>query len=325
MMTYDYAESSVVVARGTREGTQMRIGLVGTESDHAEDALRMLNRESRFPGVAVAALWGAEADRTRTRLLAHCYGVAEISAEPSGLLGKVDAVIVGARDGRLHLAHALPYLEGGLPVFIDKPFACSVADAQQLLDASAASGAPILSASALRWQAGTEKLKQTAGPIEQVIVTGSFYPDSPYGGSIFYGVHTVELALELAGAGIEDVGVTQATAEAMTITGRVGTTRVEMRMVRPAEGEGSSFRAELLARGETSGGPVSLPRDYMAPVLQRFVNMLKSGAAPMTRDELLAPVRVLEFGEAALRTALSPQGRRPRSSGSARSRPRPNR
>lgn len=282
----------------------MRIGLVGTESDHAEDALRMLNREGRFPGFTVAALWGDEADRARTRLLAHCYGVAGIAAEPGGLLGKVDAVIVGARDGRLHLAHALPYLEAGLPVFVDKPLACSVADAEQLLDAAAASGAPILSASAVRWQADTQKLKWTPGPIEQVTVTGSFYPDSPYGGSIFYGVHTVELALELAGAGIADIDVPLATAEAMTMTGRVGTTRVEMRMLRPAEGEASSFRAELVSRSETSGGPVRLPKDYMAPVLQRFVDMLKTGVAPMTRDELLAPVCVLELGEATLRKAL---------------------
>lgn len=282
----------------------MRIGLVGTESDHTEDALRMLNREGRYPGFSVVAMWGAEADRTRTRLLAHCYGVAGIAAEPDGMLGKVDAVIVGDRDGRLHLEHARPYLEAGLPVFIDKPLACSVADAEQLLHVATASGAPILSASALRWQADTEQLKRSAGPLERVIVTGSFYPDSPYGGSIFYGVHAVELALELAGAGIEDLQVTLATAEAMTITGRVGATQVEMRMVRPAEGEATSFRAELISSAGTTGGPVSLPKNYMAPVLDRFVGMLKSGIAPMTRDELLAPVRVLELGETALRRAL---------------------
>lgn len=282
----------------------MRIGLVGTESDHAEDALRMLNREGRYPGFTVAALWGAEADRARTRLLAHCHGVAEIVAEPDGMLGKVDAVIVGARDGRLHLQHALPYLEAGLPVFIDKPLACSVADAQQLLDAATATRAPVLSASALRWQADTEQLKRTTGPFEQVAVTGSFYPDSPYGGSIFYGVHTVELALELAGAGIEDLEVTLATADALTIAGRVGATQVEMRMIRPAEGEGTSFRAELASPAGRTGGPVNLPKDYMAPVLDRFVAMLKSGVAPLSRDQLLAPVRVLELGETALRQAL---------------------
>lgn len=286
----------------------MRIGLVGTESDHAEDALRMFNREERFPGFRVAALWGAEADHARTRRLARRYDVAEIVAGPDALLGKVDAVVVGARDGRLHLGHALPYLEAGLPVFIDKPLACSVADAHKLLDTSAAAGAPMFSASALRWQADTDKLK-LAGPFEQVIVTGSFHPGSPHGGSSFYAVHSVELALELAGARIEDIEVRQATAEAMTIAGHTGTTQVEMRLILPAEGEGSTFRAQLMARGETSGGRVNLPPDYMAPVLQRFVGMLKSGVSPLTRDELLAPVRVLELGEAALRKALGAQAR----------------
>lgn len=283
----------------------MRLGLVGIESDHAEDALRMFNREGRYPGIGVAALWGAEADRARARLLAHCYGVAEIVDEPHGLRGKVDAVIVGARDGRLHLAHALPFLEDGLPVFVDKPLACSLADAEQMLDAAAASGAPILSASALRWQADTDRLKRSGGPLERVVVTGSFYPDSPFGGSIFYGVHTVELALELAGAAIEDAEVALATDEAMTITGRVGPTQVEMRMVRPAQGEGTSFRAELVSAAGTSGGPVNLPKNYMAPVLDRFVAMLRSSVVPMTRDELLSPVRILELGEAALRRVLA--------------------
>jgi predicted dehydrogenase len=283
----------------------MRIGLIGTDSDHAEDALRLFNRDVRHPGFAVAGLWGSDAGRTRD--LAAKYGLSEVAAGPDGLLGKVEAVIVGARHGGLHLAHALPYLEAGVPMFVDKPLACSVVDAERMLDAAAKSGTPVLSASALRWQPDTLTLKRHAealGQVERIVVTGSFYPKSEYGGSVFYAVHSVELALELAGAMIEDVVVELVTASAMTITGRVAATRVEMQMIRPAEGEGTSFSAELISAKGQVGGSITLPKDYMAPVFDRFVAMLKSGVSPMSREELLAPVRVLELGEATLRKAL---------------------
>ena len=67
----------------------MRIGLVGTESNHAEDALRMFNRKGRHPGFAVAALWGSDASRTEE--LAERYGVSEIAAAPDELY--IDAIV----------------------------------------------------------------------------------------------------------------------------------------------------------------------------------------------------------------------------------------
>ena len=40
----------------------MRIGLIGTESDHAVDFLRMLNAMERSPGDRIVAIWGEDAD-----------------------------------------------------------------------------------------------------------------------------------------------------------------------------------------------------------------------------------------------------------------------
>ena len=42
---------------------QMRVGLVGTESDHAADFARMLNGETRHPGFRATALWGFDGQR----------------------------------------------------------------------------------------------------------------------------------------------------------------------------------------------------------------------------------------------------------------------
>lgn len=280
----------------------MRIGLVGIESDHAEDALRLFNRQRLWPGFEVATLWAAARDTDRAGRLASEYGVDRFASEPAALVDQVDAVIVGARDGRLHAGHALPYLRRGLPVFVDKPLALSVSDAEAMLDAAGSHGALLLSGSALRWQVDTEALKAEAtalGRLTKVTATGTFYPDSPYGGPAFYAVHAVELALEFAGQGIADIAVSEATSAAMTVTGLGRLAPVEIRLVRPAEGEPSRFEVRLEGLHGTAAREIALPNDYMAPVYAQFVGMIERGTAPLTRRELLAPVRVLEIVNAA--------------------------
>ena len=38
----------------------------------------------------------------------------------------IDAVLIEAVDGSVHLERARPFLEAGIPTYVDKPFACSV-------------------------------------------------------------------------------------------------------------------------------------------------------------------------------------------------------
>lgn len=58
-------------------------------------------------------------------------------------LHTLDGVLV-ATPGSTHAAVALPFIERGLPVFIEKPLATSVADAEQLAAAAAQSGASVM-------------------------------------------------------------------------------------------------------------------------------------------------------------------------------------
>src|SRR5437879_3573142 len=131
----------------------LRIALVGADSSHAEDFLGVLNEAERHSGFRIVAL--ADSETERMAALAHRFGVSRIVADPGATVEEVDAAIVGDRDGGRHLRNALPFLEAGLPVFIDKPLACSLADSEAMLGAARRSGAPLASASALRWQPDT--------------------------------------------------------------------------------------------------------------------------------------------------------------------------
>jgi predicted dehydrogenase len=279
----------------------VRIGLIGTDNSHAEDFLHMLNEAGRHPGFRVVGLWGAAADRTRT--LAHRFGVPQVVAEPGDLVGKVDAAMVVDRHGGEHLSHARPFLDAGLPVFVDKPLACSIAAAEDILDCARRSGSIVTSASALRWQPDTEDLAAQilalGGPLA-VVATGSFDPDSTYGGAFFYGIHPVELALQLSGAGIEDIAIDRCRRDAVVMSCRAGAVRVVVCLVRPAAGEEVSFHAQVVCPGGVLARQIRLAADYMAPVLDRFISMLRTRSAPLSDSELLAPVRLMAAADIAL-------------------------
>jgi predicted dehydrogenase len=83
--------------------------------------------EFGFDGVRVTHAWTQYPDVTarlcRASLIDHAVD------DPQDMLGKVDAVIIARDDWRSHLPLAKPFLDAGLPVFVDKPLSL---DAQEL-------------------------------------------------------------------------------------------------------------------------------------------------------------------------------------------------
>lgn len=63
----------------------------------------------------------------------------------------VDAAFIadGGGDGSLHVEFVTPFLERGIPVFVDKPFAREYKDAKTMVDLAVAAGTPLMSASIL--------------------------------------------------------------------------------------------------------------------------------------------------------------------------------
>jgi predicted dehydrogenase len=280
----------------------MRIGLVGTESDHAGDFLRLINAMGRSPGDRIVAIWGEDAARTQE--VVERFGQIPVAGNPVDFRGDVDAAVIVARDGNRHLELARPFIEEGMPVFIDKPLACSVADARAILNAAKQSGSRVMSASALRWQPDTEaverKVAALGGPIS-VTATGTFYPDSPYGGSFFYGIHAAELAVQFAGGAVEDITVERAGPSGVVVRCRAGKTDVAMRLVPPATPDDVTFHVEVVCDGGIVESVIGLGDDYMAPVIDRFLTMAHKSWLPLSEAEQLAPIMILEAGEAALR------------------------
>jgi len=102
----------------------------------------------RIPGAQVTHLWTdnpAEAPAVAAAAL-----IPHLVTRPDDVIGEVDAVLIATDDGFDHVRRAQPFVEAGLPVFVDKPLALTVDDIRTFAHWENA-GARILSSSGLRY------------------------------------------------------------------------------------------------------------------------------------------------------------------------------
>ena len=132
----------------------MRIGAIGIDSSHLPEftrRIKALHDEGQTPCQVTHVFDPGGHDLPNAPKWLETVrqlGVAQVGSMEE-LLSSVEGVMVLAVNGNRHLALASPSLSEGLPTYIDKPLACSLADAKQLLALATKTGAHCYSASSL--------------------------------------------------------------------------------------------------------------------------------------------------------------------------------
>ncbi len=197
----------------------VRVGIVDTDTSHAVEFTKRLNHigiaeEQWVEGAKVVAAWTApsaiipeDLHRQYNRTLQEELGVRFVDSLEE-LLSTVDAVMVLSQEGGVHLERAKPFLEAGMPVFIDKPFACSMHDALLMADIAQKHNAPLFSSSSLRYALEVQKVHEQSGLWGKVVAADAFSPASTHPrnpGLFHYGIHGVETLFALMGKGCRRV------------------------------------------------------------------------------------------------------------------------
>jgi len=155
---------------------------------------RYLERQ-RFPDDAIA---GARVTHVWTQDLAISRHVAQAACiehvvdHCTNLIGQVDAVLLARDDADTHLALARPFLEAGVPIYVDKPLALSRVEAETLIGLQRFPG-QLFSCSALRYapELGlTVAQRDQIGPVHCIAATVPKDWDK-------YAVHVIEPLLQL--------------------------------------------------------------------------------------------------------------------------------
>lgn len=271
----------------------MRIGIIGTENSHVDHYVDVFNRAGRYEGFRVVALAGGDSDRNRH--LAEAGGITHLVGESAELLGLVDSAIVCSRDGRRHFEQARPLVAAGLPVFVDKPFTCDVAEAERLAALAGAKGVPITSCSILRWAPEIAELDKRcgAGPRSLLLVRGPASPASEYAGLWFYGIHVVEAAMALLhDRTIGDISVSAAGGSVFA-HGNADGIEVLLEFVEPGPGP-ATWTVGVAGPDGLTTREISSTVAAADRAVDEYVQMLRTGRAPLSDAALVAPVSVLQ-------------------------------
>lgn len=121
------------------------------------------------------------------------------------LMRESDAVIIALREGTQHAALAQRAMELGKPVFVDKPFTCTVEDAEAICRCAAATGVACTGGSTLCTIPDVRRLAAAMPPSAHYSLSYQADPFEPYGGWYFYGSHLTDLCATLFGCGFTAV------------------------------------------------------------------------------------------------------------------------
>jgi hypothetical protein len=134
--------------------------------------------------------------------------------KPEDMIGKVDGMLIESQEGGAHWGRAKPFLDAGVPCYIDKPFTCSVADAKKIVELAAKKKLPVFSSSSLRY--APELVKYVADAPQGKIIGALAYGPAPLfdkdpklnPGLYHYGIHVVETLYTLMGPGCQRITCT---------------------------------------------------------------------------------------------------------------------
>lgn len=267
-----------------------RIGIVGCDSSHVDSIVAYVEASRHHRPVMIAALSGGHA--TRMRALAERTGAQQVTTDEMAAL--TDGVVICDRDGNTHASLAVPLLECGIPVFVDKPFATRLVCAEAMIDIAELAATLVTSHSPLRNLAEVQAARRAVmarGPLSSLEIFGPADPGSEWGGLHFYGSHHADLACVLAGG---EIGRPRLSTSADGIRADVviGSTRTRLHFRAPSRA--SHF--EIRMRWADAQSRLRLHPDgqLMWPGLSSFLAAIADRRWPIDRVELVRPVQIME-------------------------------
>ena len=294
---FSFVLTFALVAMATAK--EIRVGLIGLDTSHVTAFTKIINDPKAEGPLAnarvTAAFRGGSPDIPSssvridkfTDTLTQQYGV-KLYPTIAELCKNVDAIMLESVDGRPKVRQAIPVIDAGLPLYIDKPMAGSLADVLFIFDYAKEKGVPIFSSSSLRYGKTTQAAR--AGALGKVMHAETFSPASievRHPDLFWYGVHGVETLFAIMGTGCETVDRRTTADGKIEVIGKWKGGRTGI--FREGKGYGGH------AKGTKGEGEVGKYDGY-APLVVEAVRMFQTGKVPVDPQET---IELFAFMEAA--------------------------
>lgn len=179
-----------------------KIAILGCENSHANNFLKANIKDKMFADdiefVGVFSEYEGAAEKLNEE-----FGVPVMKSYDE-LVGKVDGIMVTARHGANHYKYAKPYIDSGVPMFLDKPITCDEDEAVTFMKELKAKNILVTGGSSCPHADLVRELAKGIKEGEYGKVFGGFLRapvsiNNEYGGFWFYSQHLVQVMCEIFG------------------------------------------------------------------------------------------------------------------------------
>ena len=274
-----------------------KIGIIGSDNSHADAFSKLVNLpdketgEYMFPDMRVTGIFGLQKERTEE--VANNGKIEFVAQTPQELMGKVDAVMVVFRHGDLHAPYALPFIEAGIPTWIDKPFAIKNEDADRMIEAAQKHNTLLTGGSTLKYIYDVLMLKSEVengsriGALKSATINFPATLSNEYGGIYFYGPHLSEMTLAAFGYDVRSVTASEKDENVVALV-KYDKMQVIMNFIPGAK----EYYAILYGENGTIIREINISGGYLKG-FEKFAWMLRTGKLPEPLENLKTSVYLL--------------------------------
>ena len=288
--------------------TPLKLAMIGLDTSHCTAFADLLNSEQtphHVPGARIVKAFPGGTDKFQysaprvpqfTRELREKHGV-RICDRIEDAIEDVDGFLLESVDGRQHLEQFKILAPIGKPVFIDKPMACSHADARAIVDLAANRKTPVFSASAIRFAAGITGLVPDGTTVNTCEAYGPMSLLDDYPSFFWYGIHSADVLFSHMGRGCRKVRVIHT--DNMDVIagtwqhGRIGT-------IRGLRFDGADFGCSVFTDKGVIQGAIRHDPPACAMLLKAIMLFLQTGVSPIPAAETLEAIAFLDAAHRSL-------------------------
>lgn len=239
-------------------------------------------------GARVTRIW--DGNRAAAQELADTRHIDAVLDRYEEAAEDVDGVLIADDTTQQHQQYAAYFIDRKIPLFVDKPLSRHYAEAKSIIDRVKEKGGLFQSGSSIRYCNEAVALREAlAEKVGTPLQAATFGPSE----LIFYGVHSLELLLGAVGGRVATVR-------------HVGTETLDLVILNFESGliaswmcgEGSARGSwRLIVRGDKGEAVIDSVTDFYPNMLARFVHMIETGEPPISLDDTLNVIGILETAQ----------------------------
>ncbi len=178
-----------------------KIAILGCENTHAKAFLKIIRSNEKYKDIEVVGVFSTYPEEAQKLNKEFNVPIMDSFDE---CVGKVDGVMITARDGRYHYPYAKPYIAAGVPMFLDKPVTATMEDAAALMADLTANKVAVCGGSTLMHAPYLKVLKKVVTDGDLGKCLGGYFRApinmvNDYGNFSFYAAHNIAMMTEVFG------------------------------------------------------------------------------------------------------------------------------